>query len=351
MIFFVLVLLMVIISTARVAPPNHFQNDYLSRDNTAAVKGIFVLLVFLSHSRGYFKPSGIYDEAYLAMQGHLGQMVVAMFFFYSGYGMMEQTKARGFGYVKSIFSRRLPQLLLNMDVAVLVYLFISLLRGIRHTLPFYLQAMIGWTSLGNSNWYIFAMLFLYIFCCLAFFPLRWRDDQFIRYGCVLLLTGLSIVFVYVMMKIGRPKYCYNTVILFSAGYWYSCFKKPLEKLLMNNDFMYSSAACAVLALYLYIYLRRNASIECYSIWACCFTALVVLFTMKISIGSTLLRWFGEHVFSIYMIQRVPMLLLSMLPVFTVHKYMFMIACLVATIPLAMLLEAVSSRISRLIWPQ
>ena len=351
MIFFVLGLLLIVFSSAKAAPANQFQSEYLSKDSTNAVKGIFVILVFLSHVRTYVKIGGLYDDPYLAMQGHLGQMVVAMFLFYSGYGMMEQTKARGYGYVKSIFSRRLPQLLINMDVAVLVYLIIGLLRGRVYSLPHYLLALIGWTSLGNSNWYIFAMLFLYAFCCAAFLPLRRRDDRYMRFVGILFLTGLSVAFVYAMMKMGRPSYCYNTVILFSMGYWYSCFKEPLEKLLMKNDFLYSSAACAVLALYLYIFLRRNTSIECYTIWACCFTALVVLFTMKISVDSALLRWFGEHVFSIYIIQRVPMILLSLLPVFAKHKYMFMIACFAATIPLAMLLEAVTGRLGRLIWRQ
>ena len=59
----------------------------MSREKTNAIKGIFVILIFLSHYSGYVVLEGHYDIPYLLLQNHLHQMVVVMFWFYSGYGI------------------------------------------------------------------------------------------------------------------------------------------------------------------------------------------------------------------------------------------------------------------------
>ena len=94
MIWFVLILMYIVFSKAQIAPASGFQKNYLNKDNTNVIKGIFIFLIFLSHGRKYIDLGGIYDDAYLVMQNHIDQMVVSMFLFYSGYGMMEQIKKK-----------------------------------------------------------------------------------------------------------------------------------------------------------------------------------------------------------------------------------------------------------------
>lgn len=89
MIFFVLILLLIVCRGATAAAPGEFARDYISKEKANVVKGIFVLLVLFSHASQYMNLSGPYDEPYRAFCGHLNQMVVVMFFFYSGYGIME----------------------------------------------------------------------------------------------------------------------------------------------------------------------------------------------------------------------------------------------------------------------
>lgn len=96
MIFFVLILLLLIFNKTEISKPGEFNKDYISPDGTLAIKGIFVALILLSHGKGYIELGGIYDEPYIALQNHLNQMVVAMFLFYSGYGMMESMKKKQF---------------------------------------------------------------------------------------------------------------------------------------------------------------------------------------------------------------------------------------------------------------
>ena len=96
MILFILILLMIIISNAEIAKSNEFNTEYSSIGQTNVIKGIFVILVLLGHGSGYLKLTGVLDIPYKSFQSHIGQMVVSMFFFYSGFGM-----------IKSIMKKRL----------------------------------------------------------------------------------------------------------------------------------------------------------------------------------------------------------------------------------------------------
>lgn len=109
MIFFVAVLFLLIISGAEFSKPNEFNKDYISRAGTTAIKGIFVILIMFSHGKGYIDVGGKFDVPYLKMQDHLNQMIVAMFMFYSGYGIMESIKKKArhilTQFRKSVFRR------------------------------------------------------------------------------------------------------------------------------------------------------------------------------------------------------------------------------------------------------
>ena len=65
-----------------------FNEDYLSKNDTDAVRGIFILLIMASHFVQYVELSTtLPDLLYLRLRGFLGQAVVTCFLFYSGYGV------------------------------------------------------------------------------------------------------------------------------------------------------------------------------------------------------------------------------------------------------------------------
>ena len=62
-----------------------YREDYLSKDATNAIKGIFAVLILFSHMRGYLDLTfGWYNVAYVRILKSIGQMMVAPFLFYSG---------------------------------------------------------------------------------------------------------------------------------------------------------------------------------------------------------------------------------------------------------------------------
>lgn len=102
MILFILILLMIIISNAEIAKSNEFNTEYSSIGQTNVIKGIFVILVLLGHGSGYLKLTGVLDIPYKSFQSHIGQMVVSMFFFYSGFGMIKSIMKKKICLYKNI---------------------------------------------------------------------------------------------------------------------------------------------------------------------------------------------------------------------------------------------------------
>ena len=117
------------------------------------------------------------------------------------------------------------------------------------------------------------------------------------------------------------------------------FREEIERLVMKNDVTYYLTLLLVFVSYLVAFLHRNSyGIEGYTVWAVCFILLVILVTMKVRIYNRILEWFGMHVFSIYILQRLPMILLDRMGLIDSHKYLCLIAVFALTIPLAIAFE-------------
>ena len=77
--------------------------DPLDRRMTTSIKGIFICMVFITHMCSYIP---VESPAYAGLGGYLfwtirrifGQLIVVMFLFYSGYGVMASIQAKGQEY-------------------------------------------------------------------------------------------------------------------------------------------------------------------------------------------------------------------------------------------------------------
>lgn len=132
--------------------------DYMSVDKTMAVKGIFIIIVFFSHFNSYVDYTSVADVAYLEAFSKIGQRMVTLFMFYSGYGVMESIKKKQMSYVKKIPVQRFLGTLFRFDIAIVFFLILYLARNLKVTAKQVILSFVGWDSVGNSNWYIFAIL-------------------------------------------------------------------------------------------------------------------------------------------------------------------------------------------------
>jgi len=65
-----------------------------------------------------------------------------------------------------------------------------------------------------------------------------------------------------------------------------------------------------------------------------FALTVVLITMKVRLGNPVLRWAGDHLFEIYMLQRLPMIIWGLVPAVSSNVYLYFVMSAASTALLA-----------------
>lgn len=339
MAIFLLTVFMLVFVGMKPAKNGEFINTYISKQQSTAINGLFTLFVFFSHVSTYIKLDGTFDKPYSSFKSYMLQMVVVPFLFYSGYGIMESIKKKGPDYVKQIPKNRFLKVLVHFDIVVLGFIVMNTLLGIKYPLKRILLAFTGYTAVGNSNWYIFAVLGLYIIVFVSFMIARKNNIL-----GVALATALSVGFVFLQILLKRDTWCYDTIILFPTGMIFSLLRKPVEKLVTKHDAVYFTALGLTFLAYTLFWFRRKDGIEFYSMWGILFMALIVLATMKVQVNNGILEFFGSHVFSIYILQRIPMIILTKLGLAASHKYVFVALCFFATVTMAVLFDLAMDRL-------
>ncbi len=333
MVIILFFLLVISLCGTKICVPGQFNTEYMSKQNTAAINGIFVVLVFYRHFSQYIKyTDSLGDNLFIEFNGYLGQLLVTSFLFYSGYGIMCSISKKGKPYVNSIPKKRLFPVWLHFAVAVLLFLIVDIIYKKNYDLKTILLSLIGWSSIGNSNWYIFATLFLYIFVFIAF-----RICGSKKLAGTIVTGVLVLAFVFVMMRMDRPQYCFNTLACYPLGMLFALTKEKLEKFVFKNDICYFISLATVFILFVFSYQFINEGFICHSICSMLFIMLVVIISAKISFNNGFLSLMGAHVFSIYILQRIPMMIMAYSGM-NKTVYVFLIASFLVTVPVAMLFD-------------
>ena len=330
---FLVILLLVCVYGMKIYTLKEFNTGYLSKNNTTAVKGVFVFLVFMSHFIQYYPVSDAYDTPYKAVRLFLGQLVVVMFLFYSGYGIYESVKKKGSGYIKSFPVNRFLKTLLHLDIAVLLFVIRNLIMDKPMKLANVLWSFIGWKNIGNSNWFMFTILILYFAVYLSFLIFRKKNVW-----ALVLTTVLTIVYVVVMANVIKvANYWYNTALCLPLGMWYSFLKDRIEAGVMKNNIIYHITLAATFGLFMLTHYNKRP-LTVYIFWTLLFCLVVVFVTMKVSFGNKALYWLGNHVFSVYILQRLPMSVFYEIEPIASNRYIFFILSFGVTVILAELFD-------------
>ena len=312
--------------------------DFISKESTEAAKGIFVLIVFISHSKGYVTYSGgIWDDLAVKVCEALNQLMVVPFFLYSGYGIGTSLITKE-NYGKTFMAKRFLPVLLKFDFVVLLYLAASLVTGVRYSLYETLKSFAGWESVGNSNWFICVTLILYVAVYVS---------SLISKGSVkktaALIGVITVLYIVAAKIIGRPEPWYDTVIAFPVGVFLAVYRDAFDRATEKiAGWVLSLGASTALFLVCWYALKFAGESSALRVVLLSFKTLffglaLVIVTRRFSPRNKVLAFFGRHVFGIYILQRLPMMLLTFFfP--TVHPWLFASVSFAATVILSLLFD-------------
>lgn len=313
--------------------------DYISLDGSNAIKGVFAVIILCSHMGGYLTLSdSLADRTYTHMIFYLGQTMVAPYLFYSGYGLFFSFRHKP-GYVSSFFKKRFLKILLHFDLAILLFLIVQAFLPIRYPVQNYLLCWIGWESIGNSNWFVFVILSLYLITFCGLLLERRNGPTLIAIVCLFSAT-LWLVLHFVAHK---ENWWIDTIAAFPLGMLFGASKDSIDTLLSRYRGLWLvMIVCLSTA---FVFWHHLHGVDIYGICSCLFCLIVILASMKIKIGNPALQWLGKNAFPIYILQRLPMLVLSHFG-FNLQPGIFIPVSIIVTLLLAWGFTSLTTRIDQ-----
>lgn len=282
-----------------------FNKNYLSKEGTDAVRGIFILLIFAAHFNSYADLTiAPLDIAYRKIWIAMGQMVVTCFLFYSGYGIALSARKKGDVYIHSMPRKRILPTLLIFDCSVILYLLLQIFRGRTYGIKELILALLAWGGFGNSNWYIFSILGCYL---ITWIVLRGRE---LNQVTVARITVCSVVFILALFCSGRDSWWYNTILCYPLGMWYFLYQDKIDLFMSKNTHYWPVLALTGIAFLVAHKFWYPSSSLTYMLTMLLFTLCVVFLTMKIQIRSPILIYCGKHLQGLYLLHRIPFIILG-----------------------------------------
>lgn len=311
----ILVIIFCLIIVWGIKPSKH-NHDYLNRDTTTAIKGIFAIIILFSHTRQYLPSPHINnsvqvscDNIYNFILSLIGQLMVVMFLLYSGYGIVESYKVQGNSYKNGFLKKRVLKTLVHFDIAVLLFLILALVLGHEYSPKQYVLSFTGWESIGNSNWFVFDIIALYLMSYIGLIIVERYKLNLKEYLWIIFVFTFALAILLFFLRRGEFWWC-DTILAFPTGMLWSVYKEQLSDYLMDSR-KYAITLFFVIIVFAALYIAEYKVSYIISIFtSAVFGILVILITMRLKIGNRVLHWLGINAFAIYILQRIPMILLS-----------------------------------------
>ena len=344
MLVFIFILIALICSGLSVAKKNMFHSDYCSPKNTNTINAIFSILIFLSHAVTYVKLDGVLDVPYFAFKNFHGQLVVVTYLFFSGFGIMESIKKKGISYVKEMPFKRLFRLWYHFAIVILLYTLVSVgVVGRSFSFSRWILSFVGLKSIGNSNWYMFVTFVLYIIVIVSFLIFKKSNKHSLACVCI-----LCVGFVALEKSLGMGSRFYNTLLCFPIGMVFSMFKPYIDKIFMKKDSVWFVGISISVLLFVCFLQIRGWNLFCYTLSVFFALAMIVFLMMKVNTRNGVLDWFGRHIFSFFILQRIPMILLREFG-FNKNGYFFIIVSFFVTVFLSIIFDAFTDKLDGIIF--
>lgn len=324
-----LFLFLVVVLSAKFFRKSLLQS-YNSIPQTQAIKGIFVITIFFSHFCSYVNLNMWYDTPLQKYCSFLGQLMVAPFLFYSGYGIFESLKQKGLAYIGTFPQKRILKTLLHFDFAVVLYLILDFAIGKQLTVSQFMLSLIAWESIGNSNWFIFAILCAYLFTYLGFICFRGNLKKSLA-----LITLMSLIYIVAVWHFKKQGYWVDTILAFPLGAAFSIYKNRFEALVSRKFIIGGGMLSCALLLFSKMHFIPGYFINS-QIALISFSLLIIFISLRIQLNSRILTWFGSQVFGIYILQRLPMNFFTFLGWNRSNIYLFFVVSFVLTLLLSVL---------------
>ncbi|MBR0465875.1 MAG: acyltransferase [Clostridia bacterium] len=303
-----------------------FNEEYMSLTNTLPVRGIMAVAIVLHHLAennlgGKFFPLLI----------HLGYLIVAVFFFFSGYGLTFSYLKKGKSYLKGFWKKRILYLIVILFVFAFVYSIYYIVIDKFVFSPF----------LVDNCWYIYIQIVLYILFYISFILFGEKNiglSLFLLFVLQILLTVILILLkfdsIWIISNFG-----------FIAGCFLAYKKDCIDKVIKNYFFLLLFVSIILFGGFSLLPTVVNAYYISRFGSTVVFCVIVCLVMTKIRFKGKALNYLGSISLEIYLIHGLVMRILAH---YIYNNILFSVLTIFISIAFAYALNFVDKSIKKLI---
>lgn len=222
--------------------------------------------------------------------------------------------------------KRILKFYIHFCMALCIYLFLSFLLRKEYSFVRIIFSFTALSSIGNSNWYVFAILAMYSIVYISFKQCKKHSMT----SCVV----FTVLYIILMDVIKDQAWWYNIILCFPAGMILSKYKDRVCSIIQKPVFFF---CMIILAFSLYC---LHLPILAYEIISIAFCFLIVDVCAYKEIKNGLFHFLGQYVFEIYILQRISMNLFDRY----LNDWIYLIVCIFSTLILAYYFKKLETKV-------
>ncbi len=318
------------------------EGDYLSKDSTLALRGILAVAIILHHlsektGTGFLFPFMV----------HTGYLIVAIFFFLSGYGLSVQYQKKGNAYLQSFFRNRIVYIFLIWLFFGIIYYIYHISTGIDISIKDALISFVYGKPIVKYSWYIAVQLWMYVFFFSVYrFP---KLNDWYRIGVVTSFLSILAV-VYSILRYESTWYISNGSFVvglafpilknrydvYSKNHWVPC-------LILWAIFFSLFSMLPIVVEHYYV---ESSFIRIFSrvVSTMVFVMMIITLLQKVQLKSRLWSMIGECSLEIYLIHGLIMMLFRGNPLYVSSDCLWTTVVVITSILMALPLHKITTLI-------
>jgi len=268
---------------------NNYWEDYLSKENTLMLKGVFSIVVILHHLSQRFTPLTTLYKYF----NYAGPWAVMMFFFISGYGVMYNWINKK-NYDKGFLIKRFKAIIPLYLIAIIIYWIVNEILNHHYSIFGVVHSMIDGSPIVLHSWYILVILAFYVLFCLQMKVFK-KNYLLIIISSVILCCGCVLLRRYLNYGGWWSDYIFSIPL----GMAWALYKERIDNIIQRHYWIFLlfsflmfivSWRCSFENAILYYLFNYGGKLYRQSMF---FPITVMLICMKLKIGNKALEHLGK----------------------------------------------------------
>ncbi len=212
---------------ARFAKFGEVFDDYLSLQSTTALRGILSVGIILHHLSERVENAKLFFVFV-----PLGYLIVGVFFFLSGIGLMTSILKKGQSYLDDFLIHNVLYLFIVYLCFTLLYAIKKILTGEITNINYVFKSFLSFNPIASNSWYMVVLIIYYLFFYMAFKIFKSSNLK-----AIIAIFILQLAFAVTIIIFNAPDIWHISGFAFSIGMFWVYKKDLLDKFINKHIFL------------------------------------------------------------------------------------------------------------------